>query len=133
MRIMIDTNVIISSLIKQGSVPDIVLNHVCHNHDLILCDHIINECYTVVKRRFPNKIDVLDDLFAQMKYELLAAPRAGKVIITDVKDQPILNTAITHNVEILVSGDKHFLELGLDTPQIINPTEFKRLYIDSCS
>lgn len=40
MKIMIDTNVIISSLLKQGSVPDIVLNYVCNNHDLILCDHI---------------------------------------------------------------------------------------------
>ena len=27
MKIMIDTNVIISSLLKQGSVPDIVLNY----------------------------------------------------------------------------------------------------------
>lgn len=130
MKIMIDTNVIISSLLKQGSVPDIVLNYVCNNHDLILCDYIINECYTVAKRRFPNKIDVLDDLFAQMRYELVAAPRTGEIIIRDVKDQPILNAAITHNVEILVTGDKHFLELDLDTPQIINSTEFKKLFID---
>ena len=74
MKIMIDTNVIISSLLKQGSVPDIVLNYVCNNHNLILCDHIINECYTVAKRRFPTKIDVLNDLFAKMRYELVAAP-----------------------------------------------------------
>ena len=48
----------------------------------------------------------------------------------DVKDQPILNAAITHNVEILVTGDKHFLELDLDAPKIINPSDFKRLYVD---
>jgi|GEM_PF-2209640 len=74
MKIMIDTNVIISSLLKQGSLPDIVLNYVCNSHSLILCDHIINECYIVAKRRFPNMINVLDDLFAQMRYELVAAP-----------------------------------------------------------
>ncbi len=130
MKIMIDTNVFISSLLKQGSVPDIVLNYVCNNHNLILCDHIISECYTVARRRFPNKIDVLDDLFAQMRYELVAAPRTGEIIIRDVKDQPILNAAITHNVEVLVTGDKHFLELDLATPQIINLSEFKRLYVD---
>ena len=130
MKIMIDTNVIISSLLKQGSVPDIVLNYVCNYHNLILCDHIINECYTVAKRRFPNKIDVLDDLFAKMRYELVAAPRTGEILIRDVKDQPILNAAVTHNVEILVTGDKHFLELDLDTPQIINPSKFNRLYVD---
>jgi len=54
MKIMIDTNVIISSLLKQGSVPDIVLNYVCNNHDLILCDHIINECYTVARLKKPH-------------------------------------------------------------------------------
>jgi len=130
MKIMIDTNVIISSLLKQGSVSDIVLNYVCNNHNLIFCDHIISECYTVAKRRFPDKIDVLDDLFAQMRYELVAAPKTGEIIIRDAKDQPILNAAITHNVEVLVTGDKHFLELDLNTPQIINPSEFKRLYVD---
>lgn len=126
MKIMIDTNVIVSSLLKQGSVPDIVLTYVCKNHDLILCDHIISECYTVAKRRFPNKIDVLDDLFAQMRYELVAAPRTGEIIIRDVKDQPILNAAITHNVEILITGDNHFLELNLETLQIIKPSDYKR-------
>lgn len=128
---MIDTNVIISSLLKQGSIPDIVLNYACNNHSLILCDHIISECYTVAQRRFPNKIDVLDDLLAQMSYELVAAPKTGKIIIRDVKDQPILDAAITYNVDILVTGDKHFLELDLDTPQIINPSEFKRVFIDA--
>jgi len=54
MRIMIDTNVVISALLKQGSVPDIVLHDVCENHELILCDHIISEIYAVAKRRFSN-------------------------------------------------------------------------------
>ncbi len=72
----------------------------------------------------------MDDLFAKMRYELVAAPRTGEILIRDVKDQPILNAAVTHNVEILVTGDKHFGELDLDTPQIINPSDFKRLYVD---
>jgi len=81
MRIMIDTNVVISALLKQGSVPDIVLHDVCENHELILCDHIISEIYAVAKRRFPNMIEVLDDLFAQLQYELVPAPRTGEIQI----------------------------------------------------
>lgn len=130
MRIMIDTNVVISALLKQGSVPDIVLNDVCENHDLILCDLIVSESYDVAKRRFPNKIDVLDDLFAQMRYDLVPAPRTGKIQIRDVKDQPILNAAITYGVDMLITGDKHFLELDLEIPQIITPSEYKKQYID---
>jgi len=78
MRIMIDTNVLISAILKQGAVPDIVLHDVCENHELILCDHIISESYDVAKRRFPSKIDALDDLFAKLRYELVPAPSCAE-------------------------------------------------------
>ncbi len=83
MRIMIDTNVVISALLKQGSVPDTVLNEVCENHELILCDQIISESYDVARRRFPNKIAALDDLFAHLRYDLVPAPRTGEIPIRD--------------------------------------------------
>jgi predicted nucleic acid-binding protein len=127
---MIDTNVVISAILKQGSVPDIVLNDVCENHDLILCDYIISESYDVAKRRFPDKIDVLDDLFAQLRYGLVPAPRTGKIQIGDVNDQPILTAAITYGMDILITGDRHFLELDLEILQIITPSEYKKQYID---
>jgi predicted nucleic acid-binding protein len=50
---MIDTNVVISALLMQGSVPDIVLFDVCQNHELVLCNQIISEIREVAKRRFP--------------------------------------------------------------------------------
>lgn len=130
MRIMMDTNVVISAVLKRGSVPDIVLNDVCENHELILCDHIIGECYEVAKRRFPREIDVLDDLFAKLRYELVSAPRIGKIQIRDAKDQPILNAAIAYGVEILITGDKHFLELDMEVLRIITPSAYKEQYID---
>jgi len=39
MRVMVDTNVIISTFLMEGALPDIVLNDVCENHELILCDY----------------------------------------------------------------------------------------------
>ena len=129
MRIMIDTNVIISALLKQESVPNIVLTDVCENHNLILCNHIILECYDVVKRRFPNKITLLDNLFARLRYDLVSSPKIGKISIRDIKDQPILNSAISHKVDVLITGDKHFLELDLDIPQIITPSKYRESFI----
>lgn len=131
MRVMIDTNVIISAMLKEGSLPDIILNEVCTNEELILCDYIINECYDVAKRRFPTKIQILDKLFVSLHYELVAAPRFSKVTMRDVKDQPILNAAIENNIEVLVTGDQHFLELKIDIPKICNPSEYRKLYIDN--
>lgn len=43
MRVMVDTNIIISAILKEGSVSDLVLNQICESHELILCDYIISE------------------------------------------------------------------------------------------
>ena len=75
------------------------------------------------------KIQVLDKLFAKLRYELVSAPRLGEIQMRDVKDQPILNAAIEYNVDVLVTGDKHFLELDIEIPQICTPSEFRDIYI----
>ena len=124
MKIMIDTNVIISAMLKQGSVPDLVLSYACENANLILCDHIIYECYDVAKKRFSQKLSVLDGIFAKLRYELVPAPRMGEIKIRDIKDQPILNAAITYDIDIIITGDKHFLELQIERPTIMTPTTF---------
>ncbi len=128
MKIMIDTNVIISAMLKQGSVPDLVLEFACENSELILCDHIIDECYDVAKKRFPQKLSVLDDVFAKLRYELVPAPRSGEIKIRDIKDQPILNAAVTYDIDIIITGDKHFLELAINHPEIVTPVEFLSRY-----
>ena len=129
MRIMADTNVIISAVVSESSIYDEILNDICENHELILCDYIINESYSVAERKFPAKTYVLDRLFAKLRYELIPAPRVTKVKIQDVKDQPILNTAIEYDIDILISGDRHFLELDIESPRILSPTEYKDTYL----
>jgi predicted nucleic acid-binding protein len=45
-------------------------------------------------------------------------------LIRDVKDRPILRAAIAANVDIIVTGDKDFLESGLTKPKIMSPADF---------
>ena len=44
--------------------------------------------------------------------------------IRDVKDRPILRAAINADADILLTGDKDFLESGLEKPKAMTPTEF---------
>ena len=132
MRIMADTNVVISAILKEGSVCDEVLNDICENHELVLCDYIINESYSVVRRKFSTKIYVLDMLFAKLRYELIPASKVGKVKVQDIKDQPILNAAIEYGVDVLVSGDEHFLRLDIENPKILSPAEYRDTYLSRC-
>jgi len=123
MRIMIDTNVIISAVYNQNSKSSQVLHHVCDNYELVLCDYIIAECYDVIMRKFPHHAVVFDKLLASIGYELVAAPRDG-LKMSDTKDSPILNAAIMADVDIIISGDKHFLELQIEWLETLSPADY---------
>lgn len=47
--------------------------------------------------------------------------------IRDVKDRPILRAAIEAKADVLLTGDKDFLESGVENPAIMTPAEFLRL------
>jgi predicted nucleic acid-binding protein len=48
--------------------------------------------------------------------------------IRDTKDLPILATAILENVDVFITGDKDFLVLDVDTPDIVTITDFLKEY-----
>ncbi|MCL1853716.1 MAG: hypothetical protein FWF88_11915 [Peptococcaceae bacterium] len=56
MKVMIDSNVLVSAIYNPKSMPNLALHNVCENHTLVLCDHIIAECYDVLKRKFPRPV-----------------------------------------------------------------------------
>jgi len=47
--------------------------------------------------------------------------------IRDVKDRPILRAAINVGVDILLTGDKDFLEADIDKPKTITAADFLKL------
>ena len=48
----------------------------------------------------------------------------GLFDIRDVKDYPVLYTAIIEDVDILVTGDKDFADIDIEKPEIMTPAEF---------
>ena len=124
---MADTNVIISTLLFPASLPAKVLLHIAGNHELVLCDHIVAEIRDVVSRKRSDLLGDIDVLLAQLSFELVIAPKEPGKLIQDPKDQPILNAAIMAGVDIIVSGDKHFLKLDLEHPKTMSPAEFWQL------
>jgi len=120
---MIDSNVIVSAVYNPKSKPARVIHHVCENYKLVLCDYIVAECYGVISKKFPHHTPAFDRLLESLGYELVATPRGG-VSMSDPKDAPILNAAIIADVDIVVSGDKHFLSLGIEQPKVLTPAQY---------
>ena len=44
--------------------------------------------------------------------------------IRDINDRPILRAAIEAKADVLLTGDKDFLESGVKNPAIMTPAEF---------
>jgi len=45
-------------------------------------------------------------------------------LMRDMMDRPILRSAVASDVDIILTGDKDFLESGIDHPRMMNPSDF---------
>ena len=64
---------------------------------------------------------------ALLTLELVPIPtdeNMSETQIRDADDRPILRAAIEAKADVLLTGDKDFLESGLKNPIIIAPAEF---------
>ena len=124
MKILADTNVIISALLYPQSKPSLALLHAARYHELILSDFNIAELRDTVNEKFPEKNSDLDVLFAVLAFDIVPAPKSPNKLIADPKDSPILNAAILADVDIIISGDKHFLNLSMTHPRVLTPAQY---------
>lgn len=125
-RVLVDTNVIVSALLFPDSVPAEALSDVLSNQRLVLAEQVIEELHEVVARKRPDLLPALDDLLAGIPFET-AAPAPSKTRIADIDDQLILDAAVAADVDVILTGDWHFLSLSLVRPAAVTPRE----YLDS--
>ena len=128
MKILTDTNILISALLYPNSKPAAALLHVANNHDLVLTDYNIAELHRVTKAKFPAKLSDIDVFLAKLTFQLVAAPLSAGKLIADPKDAPILNAAIVNEVDIIISGDSHFLQLDIERPEILKVADYLDKY-----
>ena len=83
----------------------------------------------IVNRKIPNRLSDAKAFLQELNYELITADFHTECKIRDKKDQPILNAAITNNVDIIITGDKDFLNLKLDKPKCLTAAEYLNLNI----
>ena len=132
MRIMLDTNVLISALLFPGTKMDAMMNCIFTQHQLVLSSYVVEELKNVVRRKFPKKEQVIDKLLLMMSFEYVYTPKEigdGLFDIRDVKDYPVLYTAIIEDVDILVTGDKDFADIDVEKPEIMTPAEFMEEFL----
>jgi len=119
-----DTNILFSALLFPESKPAKALFRVVEQYSLVLCDYIIAELRAVVVRKRPDLLADVDLLLAKLSFELTIAPENPGKLIADPKDHPILNAAILADVDVIISGDRHFLDLTMEHPRTMSAAAF---------
>lgn len=131
--IMLDTNVLISALLFPGTKMDAMMNYIFTNHQLVLSSYVVDELKNVVRRKFPGKEMIINKLLMMMSFEYVYTPgsmESGLFNIRDIKDYPVLYTAIIEDVDILVTGDKDFSDIDVEKPKIMSPTQFMENFLE---
>ena len=135
MRVLIDTNVLISAALNPNSVPSQAYQKAASypNRGLI-CEQNVDELKRIFNKKFPNRLAALDKFLSTALLTLELVPTlsdemAAESLIRDVKDRPILRAAIEAQADVLLTGDKDFLESGVEHPAIMTPAEFVNSHI----
>lgn len=130
MRVLIDTNVLISAALNANGVPfQAYIKAVSYPNDGLICEQNVEEMKRIFNKKFPERLAALDKFLstALLTLELVPIPtdeNASETQIRDANDRPILRAAIEAGADILLTGDKDFLESGLENPRTMTPAEF---------
>ncbi|BBP05354.1 DNA-binding protein [Sulfuriferula plumbiphila] len=129
MRVVLDTNVLLSGLAYPQSLPGRIVAAWQHGSlEVVLSHCILNELARVLPKlthrhglNAQEMADLVDILAFQA--DLVEPDSSMEARLTDPMDQPVLNTWRAAQADYLLTGDKALLALGNEYP-IITPAQF---------
>lgn len=118
-----------AALSNKGTPYAAYMKAVTYPYKGVICDQNVDELRKVFNRKFPSKIYLLDRFLAiaLTVLQLVETPVdefEQEKSIRDVKDRPILRAAMNSGVDILLTGDKDFLEADIEKPRTMTAAEF---------
>ena len=127
MKVVVDTNVLISAEVSSQGASRRLLNRLIATHDVILSNVILHEFAETLYAKFNYdslaESDVIDGLLEVV--EIVEPVTFGEQVCRDPDDDAILGTAVAGNADCIVTGDSDLLVLKrFREVDIISPSEF---------
>ena len=130
MKILIDTNVLVSAALNPNGVPAAAYKKAAsYPNRGMICEQNLDELKRIFQQKFPKKLAALEAFLdtARTTLELVPVPKeemALEAAIRDIDDRPILRAAVKAGADILLTGDKDFLSSDITHPAMMSPGEF---------
>lgn len=122
MKIMLDTNVLISALIFGGKTGKLLDKLMQSEHELLVTDYVNQEFKDKLHIKWSEKANKIYILYRSLNLSFCKSTTQRLGVVRDEKDVPVLNDALYHHVDLILTGDKDFLEANLEKPLIFSPT-----------
>lgn len=94
MKVMLDTNVLISILLFPNNRMNYMMETIFSKHRLVLSSYVVNELKNVIKRKFPSKMSVIERLLFTMNYEHVYTPEKLDETLFKIRDLKRLSSII---------------------------------------
>jgi len=129
MRLVLDTNVLVSAILSPGSISAKVLNWGEDNGVILYSDATLTEVLSVLGRsKFSKYIDPedIDGLSIRVKTVWLFVEILNQVqLCRDPKDDKFIDLALNGDASHLITGDNDLLVLNpIANTSVINPRNF---------
>lgn len=131
MRVMLDTNILISAFVFKSNTINEVIKKLSEEHEIIIASYCIDELKEVVSKKFKVELNKIDKFLRKFPFDLVYSPDETEEKLFEIRDEYdyiILHTAIIENVDVLITGDKDFKEVEIEQPEILTAREFLDKY-----
>jgi putative PIN family toxin of toxin-antitoxin system len=130
-RVVVDTNVIVSALLRSGGLPEAVFNLAMVGEIILLVSEPVLAEYEEVLRRPRLKIDsakVTDAMVRIRAVGSLLVPTQRVTAASDPDDNIFLECAQAGNAEYLVTGNVRDFPETWQRTRILTPREFVEMW-----
>jgi putative PIN family toxin of toxin-antitoxin system len=122
LRVVIDTNVIVSGILSRKRAPAELLNAWRLRRFLLLSSPtIVAEVravlrYPRIRKKYPPSDEEIDQTITLLEHDALLVPGGADVtgsVAADPRDEMFLACTVDGQADVIVSGDHHLLDLGI--------------------
>jgi len=113
-RVVLDTNVIISSLLFGGRPRELFQLVLKRKIVAVSSDVLLTELFETLTQKFVYPSEQLRLLERKIKkYLVIVSPKTQLHVVKDIPDNRVLEAAVEGECHFIVTGDKELLALGL--------------------
>jgi len=131
LRVVLDTNIYVSAFIGRNGTPFRTWRAALdRSYTLVTSPAIVNELGRILRTRFAwHDGRIIRRLKKVARAaEVVTPPFTLRAVAADASDNRILECAIAGQADLIVSGDRHLLDLkSFQNIPIIRPADFRRI------